>query len=291
MRIVKPHRRRGAAQLTKVEIMLDWLSKVAAPCVLIAAGCMLAVSACAMEEHSASAGTGTQAQTDSPLREFVVGIGDSPAKLVERNSYLRDDDLDRLGVLRLSMQDADTRVLYDDGDIKLDTCAATVNADGIEATTVDFVGIGYCKSFETDFSQALEAAGLIIRKFESNNPNARKLNEWHLNASDAQVNRLEGRKTNRSEELYQPVSIGQARERFERLIEFAKLAPKNDLDRALQSHALLGVYEGEGAIFEIEVKAAKAMGGENLSDAQDREINFSIEMGFRKKPYSGSVLR
>jgi hypothetical protein len=233
-----------------------------------------------------------------------VGVGDSAARLVSKNPYLKGaiyipEPGDVVGQMRLSLN-AETAVEYDDGDLKLSVCADRISVDGTETLKLGaaFVGIALCNERVENYEAAIEDAERVIQQLRNRNPRIKDLRSFYQSANQSELTAFGG-------EIWAHLTVKsftdvpppredpemgldylrtpqQARDMFRELR--AAKDPKRDPDGRVQAGtAFLGVYGGRYAIFEISVDGAEAFGGDGLTEAQRRAIRYKVTMHFRRR--------
>jgi hypothetical protein len=233
--------------------------------------------------------------------KFVVGVGYSADELTGKNPYLKGviSPLGKHHVvdeLRLALQ-ATTQLHYDDGDLKLNVCAHSSNADGTSGLKrgVAFVGIKLCDSPINDYGLALQRTKQVIDQLVEGNPDIQDISRLYRTAPQAELTKIGGKiwssiATKRFKDLPAPRDDPKSMDflhTFESAgARFASLTsgsePKRRLDGRIDGgNALLGVYAGKFAIFEIGVNGTEAYGGSNLSKAQRNAIRYDVTMHFR----------
>lgn len=120
-----------------------------------------------------------------------IGIANTARELVKENSYLRDvvpKSIDSGDQLRLALQ-SPTEVRYSDGDIKLNFCAKSINADGNDAIgdQVAFIGGQLCDAPTNTYKDAFQRARDLMQQLESDNPGVQDLRRFYLTASREQL--------------------------------------------------------------------------------------------------------
>ncbi|MBI3561601.1 MAG: hypothetical protein HY080_07805 [Gammaproteobacteria bacterium] len=236
---------------------------------------------------------------------LLLGVGDSGEKLLQQNPFLKGvlwlpkaEEKQVMDEMRLSLQ-ATTDVHYSDGDLRLQVCAHSVSADGNSAFKlgVAFVGIKLCEAPVNDYKRALQLAKEVVTQLQQENPRIHNLNDFYRKATQAQLLAMGGhswadaatkyfcnlpaRRDNpdSGEYLY---GFEEADVYFSNTLTNPRF--KDDVNgqpRLQGGDALLGVYAGKYAIFEIGVTATQNWGGTNLTPAQLDEQRYDISMHFR----------
>lgn len=235
---------------------------------------------------------------------LTVGVGDSGEQLIKNNPYLKNvvwlpkpGDGNVFDEMRLGLE-ATTDVYYNDGDIKLHVCAHRVSADGDKQFKhgVAFVGIKLCEAPISDYKRALYLAKEVVRQLEYQNPVIRNLRDFYRTAPQRELTAMGGR-------IWEGIAVKHFktmpanrdnRDRdylftFEEAdMHFAKkLANPEytkdvwDQPRLQGGRALLAVYAGKYAIFELGVHADTHWGGQNLTKEKLDEQRYNITMHFR----------
>lgn len=216
-----------------------------------------------------------------PAQPLYVGVGDTAARLMERNPYLKQFKLSAQEELRLPLM-TKLDVHYDDGDIKLDVgCAFTTNIDGnARFVGAASIGIKLCDQSLNDWKPALRIAAEIMRRLEQQNPQVQNLRDFYVHASEPELKKIGGkqwRKSNHDLDVLR--TIEDASIKFER--EAAAGNVEITSGKQGNTEAFIGVYAGKHTIFEIGVSKVANFGGDNLTEEQRRTMRYEVTMSFR----------
>ncbi len=276
---------------------------------LIAIQIILSVLGCNRHQDNRSTYIQTDANgvalnygTATPV--IKLGVGHSGETFLQMNPELRSavflprpNDGNILKEMRFSLN-SKAQVEYDDGDTRTVIVACSVSADGDENFSygVSFVGLQLCDSPINDHKKALEKAANVIRDLKEKNPRIEDLSNFYRTASPENLEKFGGK-------LWQGLAVKfndswpAPRDDIEReyLFTFEEAdryftnkitnptfkADINDLPRLQGGHALLGVYAGKYAIFEIGVHSDPHWGGTNIPKEKLNDQRYEITMHFR----------
>ncbi|WP_124077652.1 hypothetical protein [Pigmentiphaga humi] len=219
---------------------------------------------------------------DRQSQRLVVGVGDTVARLVERNPFLKELGLvpGKSGeLLRLPlMTRLDLR--YEDGDLNFDVgCVIRANIDGnAQFADAAFIGMKLCEEPLNDWNAAVDLAKQVMRRFEQQNPQVKDIRAFYLSASEAELQRIGGWKRS-TQELHTLLTPEEAKAKFAR--EAAAGHEEIVSGRRNGTSALIGIYTSEKAIFQIGVSKTANFGGNNLSEAQRQTMRYEVSMHFR----------
>ena len=220
-----------------------------------------------------------------PTPTLVVGVGDSVSRLLNRNPFLHDLNIQGRETLRLPLLRT-TNVIYDDGHWKLKIgCVVTSNLDGDDRFPgVETIGLKLCQPSLNDWKIATRRAAELVKSFQAANPDAidisgrlrsAKESEWRPIGGDAWE--LPGQR--------QVMSVDDAD------AYFAKLSDMSQRDAELAgmlNGVRMGIFLGEKTIFEVGIAKQTKWGGDNLTDSQRNDMNYAITVIFTlRKDVSG----
>jgi len=214
-------------------------------------------------------------------QQLIVGVGDSVAKLVERNPFMKQFGLGGRDMLRLPISTT-FDLHYDDNDLRLDVgCVRNANVDGnTRFLGVTLVGMTLCEPPLNDWRAATEQASLMIRRFEQQNPHAKDLRAFVLSASENELQAIAGKGWRKSShDLDSLLTLDEANAKFSR--EAAAGHEEILSGRRKNTLAIVGLYAGAKALFEIGISKTQHFGGTNLTDAQRRTLRYEVTMSFR----------
>lgn len=216
-----------------------------------------------------------------PGQRLMVGVGDSVAKLVQRNVFLKQLGLSEEPELRLPLETT-LDLHYDDGDLKLDVgCVISANVDGnARFKGVALVGASLCEQPLNDWNAAVDKAAEVMRRFEKQNPQAKDLRAFYLSATEPELQAIGGKVWRKStHDLDVLLTLEEAKAKFAR--EAAGNHEEILSDRRKSTYAKVGLYAGKKALFSIGISKTANFGGDNLTEEQRRTMRYEISMSFR----------
>jgi hypothetical protein len=228
-----------------------------------------------------------------PVQNVYVAVNDLPSDLKRKNpiinKYFPADDVEWL----LFSAGLDSgNVIYDDTDIKFNVCANSFDIDGYEKSQfpnrVSVIGIRGCHVFSNDYKTAIKYTESLIEDFEKRNPHAIRIDMWLNHASIDDLNRFYGTNSERTRNIFSPITSTEAEMRFSRLAEKINSIKLPD-DSEFNSYVVLAVFEGKNTTFTIGIYTQKEYGGDNLDFPKEHAIRYAVSAAFERKNYEGSV--
>ena len=227
--------------------------------------------------------------TSAPMPILKIGIANTATQLVKENPYLRDvvpKTIDSGDQLRLALQ-SPTEVRYSDGDIQLNFCAKSINADGNYTTSdrVAFIGGQLCDAPANSYENAFQQARDLMQRLESGNPGVQDLRRFYLTASREQLIGIGGdmwsdveEKRGMADSYEKLLPVEEEERRFKEAVDNPRLDAEG---RPVNMRAMLGVYAGKWVVIELGVSSQAYYGGQNLSPEQRMARRYSVALNLR----------
>lgn len=272
--------------------------------------CILAASGCRQESTSDASVrlttdlNGFVLNLDKQAPRLTVGVGESGEQLIRDNPYLRKvvwlpktGDGNVFNEMRFALETT-TDLYYNDSDIRLRVCAHRVSIDGNASFKrgVAFVGIKLCEAPINNYKRALHLAKEAIQQLERENPTIRNLREFYRTTPQQELTALGGNSwegiaithfktmpTNRdNRDRDYLFTFEEADSHFTNKLSNPQYTKDVWNQPRLQGGgALLAVYAGKYAIFELSVHSDAHWGGQNLTKEKLDEQRYNVTMHFR----------